>query len=206
MQAAPDVLREPVGNGWCDHSENGNLHSLSVQDGVGGHVGLARCRIDDVGPQHRAIHLVDPLVVAGVSRLNVMIAESLGIVLHIVDDIGSHIGRGGIDVVEVVARGLSLQDVAIVDKDDVVAKFLAQTVYVSTNASQRSALGLASDEVVREERTVHITGFNDAQAYSLILFLCHCRTEYHQCQKTQGNYFFHVILGFMSQSYKKKSS
>ena len=39
----------------------------------------------------------------------------------------------------------------VFDKDDIVAKFLAQMVYVGTNASQRTALGLASDEVVREE-------------------------------------------------------
>ena len=85
------------------------------------------------------------------SCFHIVVAKGLGVVFHVVDHVGSHVGRLGVYIVEIVARGLSLQDIAIVNEDDVVTIFFTQTFHVSAHTCQCAALGLTVDEVVREE-------------------------------------------------------
>ncbi len=54
------------------------------------------------------------------TRLNIMISKGLGIILHIVDYIGSHVSCLGVDVIIIVAGRLSLQDIAILQEDEIV--------------------------------------------------------------------------------------
>ena len=49
LKSAPEILCQPVRNSWCQHAEHGNLHTLSVQDDIRLHVGLAGLGVDDVG-------------------------------------------------------------------------------------------------------------------------------------------------------------
>ena len=63
----------------------------------------------------------DPLVIDGMACLYVVIAERLGIVFQIVDNLSGNVRTVGLHVVGVVARRLTLQDVAVLQQDEVSA-------------------------------------------------------------------------------------
>ena len=55
------------------------------------------------------------------TRLHVVVAEGLGVVVHIVDDLGGNVLEVGLDEVVVVACRLSLKYVAVVKQNDIPA-------------------------------------------------------------------------------------
>ena len=62
--------------------------------------------------------------------LYVMIANSSGVVIHIVHDFRCHVGYLRINIVVIVAGGLSLEDVAIFKQYHLVAVHLSLRLYV----------------------------------------------------------------------------
>ena len=97
------------------------------------------------------------------TSLYIVITESLGIILHIVDYISCHIASLGVDIIIEVAGRLSLKDIAIFQEDDIVLIGLAQIVYIRGYACQGSCLRFAIDEIVWEERTMDITRLNHSE-------------------------------------------
>ena len=55
LHSAPEILCQPVRNSWGQHTENGNLHTLTVQDDIRLHIRLTGLGINDVGTQHRTV-------------------------------------------------------------------------------------------------------------------------------------------------------
>ena len=55
LHSAPEILCQPVRNSWGQHTENGYLHTLTVQDDIRLHIRLTGLGINDVGTQHRAV-------------------------------------------------------------------------------------------------------------------------------------------------------
>ena len=104
--------------------------------------------------------------------LYIVITESLGIILHIVDYISCYITSLGVDIIIEVAGRLSLKDIAILQEDDIVLIGLAQIVYIRGYACQGSCLRFAIDEIVWEERTMNITRLNHSEFDGALL--CHC--------------------------------
>ena len=135
METAPEILCQPVRNGWSQQAEHGNLHTLAVQDDVRLDVRLASLGVDDVGSQNRAVQLLDPFVVNRMTGLNIMVTERLCIILHIVDHIRSHVASLGVHIIIIVAGGLSLQNVAILQEDNIVLIRLSKVVDVGRNSS-----------------------------------------------------------------------
>ena len=143
LDALPDVLCEPVGDGRGEHADDGNLDAIDVVDrvrlearvdvfGVGRPVGAG---MDDVGAQQWTAHLTDPLVVNLMARLDIVVAYGLCIVLHIVDDPGSEVLVLRHHVVGPINAGLALKDVAIVDEQQILgAELIAFLIYISISA------------------------------------------------------------------------
>ena len=161
--ARPQVLVQPVGNGGCQHAEDGDAHALALQHQVGLDVGLAAFQVDDVRTEDGAVQFLDPLVVHLVADLDVVVAEGLGVVLQVVHHLGSDVGLVGGHEVGVVAGGLALQDVAVLKENQPVAHLLALALDVTAHAGHRARHGTALGEVVGKECSVDVGRLHDAQ-------------------------------------------
>ncbi len=62
----------------------------------------------NIGSQHGAMHLFYPLVVHFMPRFYVMIAYSLGIIAHIVDDACRHVFIVRLEIIIIITDGLAL--------------------------------------------------------------------------------------------------
>ena len=171
FQSAPEILREPVWNGRSEHSQDCHLHALAVQDEIRLNVWLACRSADDVGTKNWAIEFFYPFVVNWMTRFNIMIAKHLRIILHVVDHIGSHVSSLCVYIIIIIAGRLSLQNIAILQEDEVILVVFSQIVDVGRNARQGSCFRLTVDEIVREERAVHIACLYHSQFYGTLL--CH---------------------------------
>ena len=169
---APQVLAQPVGDGGREQADDGDARAATLQDGVGLEVGLVGLGVDDVGAQDGAVGGAHPFVVDPMARLHVVVANGLRVIAEVVDDLCRDVGAGRVHIVGIIVYGLALEDVAIVEQDDVLAMLAAQLVDVCGHTSQRPSLGLAVDEVVGEEATVHVAGLNELQVDGF-LFRCH---------------------------------
>ena len=162
VQAAPQRLVEPVGNGRCQHAENGNTDALPLHDGVGGHVGLSCMRVDDVGTKHGTLHLADPLVIDVVPGFHVVVAEGLCVVLQVVDDLCRDVRHVRLHIIIIVADGLSLQDVAVVQQHHgILAVLTAQLLDKRADACHRTGLVTIVEEVEGHERAMHVRRAHD---------------------------------------------
>ena len=169
---APQVLAQPVGDGGREQADDCDARAATLQDGVGLEVGLVGLGVDDVGAQDGAVGGAHPFVVDPMARLHVVVANGLRVIAEVVDDLCRDVGAGRVHIVGIIVYGLALEDVAIVEQDDVLAMLAAQLVDVCGHTSQRPSLGLAVDEVVGEEATVHVAGLNELQVDGF-LFRCH---------------------------------
>ena len=57
-------------------------------------------------------------VVDSVAGLNIVIADSGRVIFHEIKYLGYNIGRNSVDEIIIIDSGLSLQDIAVVEKDD----------------------------------------------------------------------------------------
>ena len=171
-QAAPDGFVQPVGDGRGNHTQDGNLHTLTFQDGIRSHIRLIGFGVNDIGSQHRTFHLTDPFVIDGMSCLHIMVAEGLCVIPHVVDDRSCDVGFVRLDAIIVIADGLTLKDVTVVDEDDVLAIFLPKTVDVSTDSSQTALQGFTLHKAIGKEMSMHVSGFDDSELNGLCL-RCH---------------------------------
>ena len=135
-----------------------------------------------------------------------MVAEGFGIVFHVIEYVRSHVACLGIDVVVIVAGGLSLQQVAIVEQDESVVVFLSQRVDIRLHPSQRTRLVLVFDKVVWEESAVNVAGFYNSDFNGFLL--CHslrieCERQEQRCQNLFHNLPFFVLQCKIT---KKKSN
>ena len=168
-QSAPQVARKPVGDGGCNEAEDGNAHTLALDDGVGFQVGLSCLGVCHVGTQHGASAFGYPLVIDAVPRLHIVVAQGLGIVPHIVGDLGSYVGGVAVYVVVIVTYGLALQDVAIVQEQQPVSILLAQPSDITAHAGHASGFGLTVDKIVRKKTAMHVAGLYYSQLDGLAL-------------------------------------
>ena len=88
--------------------------------------------------------------------LNVMVTEELSIILQIVYHLSTDVRLVGLDEVGVITRWLTLQDVAVVEQDEVLAILIAQLVDIGAHARHRTLHRTALYEVVREEGSMDI--------------------------------------------------
>ena len=163
LQPLPQRLVQPVGDGRRQHADNAYLDALAVENGVGLHVGILGLAVNDVGAEGWTSHFANPLVVHLVARLDVVVTHRLCVEVHVVDDAGGYVLPLGHDEVRPVAGWLSLQNVAIVNEQQVLAVFAAQLLDVCVDANQRALQGLFLHEVIREEMPVDVAGLYDSQ-------------------------------------------
>ena len=123
------------------------------------------------------------------TRFHIVVAEGLGIVLQVVDDLCSDVGFVSLDVVGIIAGGLSLQNVAIVQQNQAVAVGLALALEVGADTRHRSLHRAALREVIWEESPVDVRGFYQSDGYSLALLGHSCHADAQECKK--DSCFFH---------------
>ena len=155
--ALPQVLGKPIGDCRCKKSQNCNLYSVLAYHLVRAQIGLAVVGSYYVCTKYRAFYLVYPLVIYRMSGLHIMISYGLCIVAKIVYDLCRNVCNVILHIVEVVARGLSLQYVAVIQHDEVVSVFFSHHAGVCTKSCQRAFCLLALYEVVRKEASVYVT-------------------------------------------------
>ena len=83
-ETCPKVFGKPSRNCWGDHAQHGNLHAVALKDDVRLQIWFASLYVDSVGADDRAIALLNPAVVNGVSCFNVVVADIASIILHVV--------------------------------------------------------------------------------------------------------------------------
>ena len=164
-QSLPQLFTQPARNGIGKHADDSYAHPASLDDGIRLEIGLLCACVDDICAQHGAACLANPFVIHAMSRLDVVVAYGLGIIAHIVDHLGGHIGYFGLHIVAIVAGGLSLQDVSRIEQNQTVSILLSQLLDVCAHACQRAGLRLAVDEVVGKETTVYVSGLDDSEFY-----------------------------------------
>ena len=150
-QPAPDVLRQPVGNGGGEHAEDSNAASVALDDGVRLQIRRARGCVDDVGTEHGTFDGSDPFVVDPVPGFHIVVADRLRVIAEIVDDLCGDVRLCGVDEIGVVAHGLSLEDVAVVEEQHVLAILFTQFVHIAAHARHASGFRFAVEQVVGEE-------------------------------------------------------
>ena len=174
-----------MGNGWREHTEDDDLHTFDIVNGVGLQTAVNSCRTavqqrgiglvlpDDVGPQKRAPHLTYPLVVDLMPGLYVVVSDGLGIVLHVVHNRCGKVLVLRHDVVRPVDTRLALQNVAVVDEQQVVAVLLTLLLDIGVHAYKRSLQGLLLHKIVGKEVPMHVAGLNHLELDGLCRS-CHC--------------------------------
>lgn len=96
---------------------------------------LACLHINNVGSKQRTASFGYPFIIDPLACFNVVIAYCLRIVAKIVYYLGCDISRQRINKIIVVVQGLSLQYVAVVEKNHIVAVLLSQMpTYEATRA------------------------------------------------------------------------
>ena len=120
--------------------------------------------------------------------LYVVVAKGLGVVLQVVDNLCGDIRLVSLDKISLVAGGLSLQNVAILQQDDVVAIALALALEVGADTCHCPLHGTALGEVVRKESSVHIGGFYQSDSHSFS-FGHHGHINTNECE--DDNRLFH---------------
>ena len=142
------------------------------------------------------------------SRLYVVVAKVLGVVLQVVDNLCGNIRRVSLNIVGIVARGLSLQDVAVVQQDDVVAVALALTLEVGADSCHRTRHRTAFSKVVWEEGTMDVRCFYQSQGDGLGWLGhhghaeacecedCHCLSHKYKYVRSNDNSFAKVWIFF----------
>ena len=140
-------------------------------------VGPAGARPDDVGSEDGEIQFLEPFVVDGMTRLDVVVAHGRHVITHIVQHAGGNVLLLGNHIVVIVGNGLPLENIPVVEQIDVFsAVFPPQFFYQGTDPRHGAASGLAGDEVVGEERTVNVRGLYELEGN--VFLLCHGgRTE-----------------------------
>ena len=181
LDTFPDRLVQPVWNGRGKHTDHTDLHAVFHMYGVGLQTGIDALGISlsvltflfhDVGTQQRTTHLTDPLVIHLVTRLYIVVAYGLGIILHVVDHSCGQILVFGHHIIGPIHTGLSLQDITVINEQQVVAALLTLAVDIRVGTGQSPPERPALHEVPREEMSVNITGLNDLQRDGLRSLLC----------------------------------
>ena len=99
----------------------------------------------------------------------------------------------GVDVVVVVGRGLTLEDVAVVDVEHaVVAHLGAEAFDVGSDAAHAARSGTVVDEVVGEVVTVDIGGLDDGEAHFIVLRTAGVRGEEQREEEKRTEERFHL--------------
>ena len=62
-ETAPEVFCQPVRDGRSNHAQDGNLHTLTVEDDIRFHVRSLGLGVDDVGTDHRTVEFLNPVVI-----------------------------------------------------------------------------------------------------------------------------------------------
>ena len=132
-------------------------------------MGLARSCFDDVGTQYREVAVVGPTVEHRTAHLHIVVAHVASIVAHEAQHFACQVARLLVDVVIVVGRGLSLQDIAVVEQQHVVAILLAKALDIGMHTRQAAFHISTVDKVVGIETSMHIAGFNYSQFHRLRL-------------------------------------
>ncbi len=103
--------------------------------------------------------------------LYIVITESLGIILHIVDYISCHIASLGVDIIIEIAGRLSLKDIAILQEDDIV--LIGLNRLHKRHACQGSCLRFTINaNPYGKKETMNITCLNHSEFDGALL--CHC--------------------------------
>ena len=129
-ETAPEVFCQPVRDGRSEHTEDGNLHTLTVEDDIRFDVRSLGLGVDDVGTDHRTVEFLDPLVVNRMACLNVVITKGLCVILQVVYHIRCHVSFLRGDVIIIVAGRLSLQDISVFQQDEIILVGLAERIHV----------------------------------------------------------------------------
>ena len=79
LKLGPLALGNPMGYGRCGESQNGNLHSFALNDGIWRKEGIFSIFIYNVSTNGLRIQVVDIALVGGSAGLDVVVAQHHGI-------------------------------------------------------------------------------------------------------------------------------
>ena len=125
-----------------------------------------------------------------------MITHVADIITHEIQDIGTHMYRNRIHKVIKISNRLSLQNVSVIHKYQVVTMYLTLFVHKRTDLRQASFHRAATDKVIREITSVYVTGFYQSQGYFLVFGCTHLQATQTD-QSHQANKMFHVEVCFV---------
>ena len=177
LHALPRRSVQPIGYGRCQHADDTYLHAVlhvhrvgaqTVVDALRLGVAALRALLHDVGPQQRTAHLANPLVVHLVARLYVVVAHRLRVITHVVDHPRCQVFVLRHHEVRPIDARLTLQYVAVVNQQQVVAILLTFLTDVAVGPHQRTLQRFTLRKVPRKEVPVHVTGFNHLQPDHLL--------------------------------------
>ena len=85
--------------------------------------------VEDVGAEYGHIAVLSPSVEGVSPGLYIVVAHVSCVISHVVHHLRGDVGREGVDIVVVINRRLSLQYVAVVEQDYIVAIFFSVVFY-----------------------------------------------------------------------------
>ena len=168
-QSGPKLRLKPVGNSRGKQSYDCHSQPPALYNSVWMKTRLACLHINNVGSKQRTASFGYPFIIDPLACFNVVIAYCLRIVTKIVYYLGCDISRQRINKIIVVVQGLSLQYVAVVEKNHIVAVFLAQIAHIRSHPSHRATRLVPAEHIDGEEVSVDIACFDQMQCDCFLL-------------------------------------
>ena len=167
-QAAPEVFRKPRRDTRRQHTQHGDAHAAFTNNRIRLPIRFARFYLNRIGAEHRKFTLFHPTIIDRVSRFHIVIAHCCRIIAHIVEHRSASVRCRRVDIIIVVSRWLSLQNIPVVEEQDLVrAHLLSHPFHIGFDARQASYARLTVHKVVRKIVAVHVRCFNNFQTHVL---------------------------------------
>ena len=131
-----------------------------------------------------------------------MVANSFGIIAHIVDDTRCQILVLGHYKVGPIDARLTLQNVAVVYQQQIAAILFALLINIIIGTHQCTLQRLALSEVPREKMSVNITGLNHLQLDGFVTFGSSSNSQGTQQQNHCNCNIFHTLTRFFCKDTK----
>ena len=133
-QSVPQVFGKPGRNSRSDESQYRYFYPRTFHNGIRRKIRFTVGSTNNVGTQHREIALVNPAVIHIVSGFHVVISHIAYIVTHVVHHVRTNMSRYGINVVIIIRRRLSLKNVSVIHKNQILTVVLAFLLHKSRHA------------------------------------------------------------------------
>ena len=121
MKTAPQFFGQPRRNGRSNHAQNGNLHTITIDDFVRLQIRLTCGIVHNVGSQYGKLTLLYPTVINSMSGFNIMVSHIAHCIPHEVLYLGYHMSRNRIYEIVIIRSGLPLKDITVIYQNTIVS-------------------------------------------------------------------------------------